>query len=89
VIQGGDPQGTGKGGGIMSTELNNEPFTVGSVGVARGSNINESNDSQFFICTAECGWLTNQYTNFGEVVEGLEVAQSIAIGDTIQSIQVE
>lgn len=89
VIQGGDPKGDGTGGGDQPTELNNEPFKLGSVGVARAGDIKVSNDSQFFICTADCSWLTNQYTNFGEVVEGLEVAQSIVKGDTITGIKVE
>src|SRR3989338_8496830 len=39
VVQGGDPLGTGTGGGNMPTELNNKPFIVGSLGVARGGNI--------------------------------------------------
>lgn len=86
VIQGGDPQGTGRGGGTMSTELNQEPFKAGSLGVARGGDIKVSNDSQFFICTTDCSWLTGQYTNFGEVVSGMEVATSIAIGDKIDQI---
>src|SRR3990172_5829349 len=35
VIQGGDPLGTGTGGSEMPTELNNKPFVVGALGVAR------------------------------------------------------
>jgi cyclophilin family peptidyl-prolyl cis-trans isomerase len=89
VIQGGDPEGTGRGGGTMPTEINSQAFVVGSVGVARGSDINVSNDSQFFICIADCSWLSNKYTNFGEVVLGLDVAQNISKGDKIVSIEVE
>jgi len=88
VIQGGDPEGTGRGGGTMPTEINSKPFVKGSLGVARGSNKSISNDSQFFICTTDCNWLTNEYTNFGEVTEGMDVAQSIAIGDKIVEISV-
>jgi len=86
VIQGGDPQGNGTGGGSMPTELSQVPFKIGSLGVARGGNIQISNDSQFFICTDDCSWLTGQYTNFGEVIEGFEVAKQIAIGDKILKI---
>jgi cyclophilin family peptidyl-prolyl cis-trans isomerase len=86
VVQGGDPKGNGTGGGAMPTELNQEAFKVGSLGVARGGDIKFSNDSQFFICTEDCSWLTGQYTNFGEVVEGMEIAKQIAIGDKITSI---
>src|SRR3989344_3061387 len=39
VVQGGDPLGTGTGGGTMPTELNDVPFERGSLGVARGNNI--------------------------------------------------
>lgn len=86
VIQGGDPQGTGRGGGTMPTELNQQPFKVGSLGVARGGDIKVSNDSQFFICTDDCSWLTGAYTNFGEVVSGMEVAKQITVGDKITSV---
>lgn len=86
VIQGGDPKGNGTGGGSMPTELSQEPFKVGSLGVARGGNVQISNDSQFFICTADCSWLTGQYTNFGEVVSGMDVAKKMAIGDKIVKI---
>lgn len=89
VVQGGDPEGTGRGGGDMPTELNEVPFGVGSLGVARGPNIEVSNDSQFFICTQDCSWLTGEYTNFGEVTEGMDVVNAIEIGDTIESISVE
>lgn len=89
VVQGGDPRGDGTGGGEMETEINDMPFKQGSVGVARGNDINISNDSQFFICTSDCSWLTGQYTNIGEVSSGLEVAQEIQIGDLINGIQFE
>lgn len=88
VIQGGDPEGTGAGGGQMPTELNDIPFSTGSLGVARGGNIQVSNDSQFFICTQDCGWLTGQYTNFGEVVQGMDVVMAITKGDTITGLEV-
>lgn len=86
VIQGGDPLGNGTGGGQMATELNNEPFVVGSVGVARGSNPQISNDSQFFITKSDATWLNNQYTNFGKVTSGMDVVNKIQIGDKILSI---
>ncbi|PIS23332.1 peptidylprolyl isomerase [candidate division WWE3 bacterium CG08_land_8_20_14_0_20_40_13] len=87
VIQGGDPLGNGTGGGNMPTELSQKPFKEGSIGVARGGNIEISNDSQFFICTTDCSFLTGQYTNFGDVVGGMDVAKLISIGDKINGIQ--
>ncbi|MEA3355044.1 MAG: peptidylprolyl isomerase [Patescibacteria group bacterium] len=86
VVQGGDPLGNGTGGGDMPTELSKVEFKRGSVGVARGGNIKISNDSQFFICTTDCGFLTGEYTNFGEVVEGMELVDKIKIGDKIFKI---
>jgi peptidyl-prolyl cis-trans isomerase B (cyclophilin B) len=89
VVQGGDPLGNGTGGGKMATELNDAPFKIGSVGVARGGDIRVSNDAQFFICTKDCSWLDGQYTNFGMVTEGMEIVNSLKIGDTIAGITYE
>lgn len=89
VVQGGDPDGNGTGGGTMPTELSQTPFVRGSVGVARGMDIKISNDAQFFICTKDCDWLTGAYTLFGQVTEGMDVVDAMEIGDTIKSISVE
>jgi cyclophilin family peptidyl-prolyl cis-trans isomerase len=87
VVQGGDPLGNGTGGGEMPTELSNLPFVRGSVGVARGADIKVSNDSQFFICTKDCPWLTGKYTNFGRVVKGMELVDKIQVNDPIITIK--
>lgn len=89
VIQGGDPKGDGTGGGEMKTELNSKPFVRGSLGVARGSNIEISNDAQFFITKTDASHLNNQYTNFGIVKEGLDVVDKIEIGDKILNITIQ
>lgn len=89
VIQGGDPSGNGTGGGQMPTELNNKSFVVGSLGVARGGDIKVSNDAQFFIIKKDASWLNNQYTNFGIVINGMDVVNKIEIGDKILGINVE
>ncbi|MBP9700184.1 peptidylprolyl isomerase [Candidatus Woesebacteria bacterium] len=86
VIQGGDPDGNGTGGGKMPTELSALPFVEGSLGVARGGDIKVSNDAQFFICTQECSWLNGQYTIFGKVTKGMDIVKKIAIGDKILSV---
>src|SRR2546426_11870210 len=36
VVQGGDPLGTGTGGGKVPSEYHDLPFKIGAVGVARG-----------------------------------------------------
>lgn len=89
VIQGGDPQGDGTGGEKMPTELNDKPFVIGSVGVARGPDIKISNDAQFFITKTEASWLNRQYTNFGIVTKGMDVVKKIEIGDKILSITIQ
>lgn len=86
VVQGGDPLGNGTGGGQMATELNSEPFGVGSLGVARGSDVQISNDSQFFITKTAASWLNNQYTNFGKVISGMSIVNQLQIGDKILGI---
>ncbi len=89
VIQGGDPKGDGTGGGLMQTEINQLPFTEGSLGVARGADIRISNDSQFFITKTVSSHLNQQYTNFGQVREGMDVVNKIKIGDKILGITIE
>lgn len=101
VIQGGDPlskdpasiaNGTaGTGGGTMPAEYNNIAFGVGALGVARGGDPAINNDSQFFIVkdAAQAAGLVGQYTNFGQVVEGMDVVTKIAIGDKINTITIE
>ncbi|HJW49699.1 MAG TPA: peptidylprolyl isomerase [Candidatus Limnocylindria bacterium] len=88
VAQGGDPQGTGSGGGNQPTELSDLPFCKGSLGIARGGDIKVSNDSQWFICTGSCRHLDGQYTNFGQVTSGMDVALGIKVGDKIKSIKI-
>lgn len=89
VIQGGDPQGDGSGGGVMQTELNILPFVAGTLGVARRSDIRVSNDSQFFITKIDSPHLDQQYTNFGNVISGMDVVNNIKVGDKILGITVQ
>lgn len=89
VIQGGDPLGTGTGGGSQPTELSDLPFTKGAVGIARAGDIKVSNDRQFYICIGDCLFLNNMYTNFGQVISGQDVADKVVVGDKIKTIKVE
>lgn len=88
VVQGGDPLGNGTGGSTIKSEINSIPFRRGSVGLARGSVKELSNDSQFFICLSDdgCRHLTNDYVNFGEIVSGMEFVDQIKPGDKIIDI---
>ena len=89
MAQGGDPTGTGSGGGKQNSELNDVPFVRGSIGLARTAETKlVSNDSQFYICftTEGCQHLTSDYVNFGEVISGLEILDMIEQGDKILEI---
>jgi len=89
MAQGGDPTGTGSGGGKQKSELNQIPFKRGSLGLARTPETKEiSNDSQFFICFTDvgCQHLTGDYVNFGEVLSGFDVLDQIQGGDKIIEI---
>lgn len=89
VVQGGDPKGNGTGGGNMQVEFNTLPFVAGALGVASRGDGKVQNDSQFFITKTDATWLDKQYTNFGNVTDGMDVVNKISIGDKILGIQVE
>jgi cyclophilin family peptidyl-prolyl cis-trans isomerase len=82
MIQGGDPLGTGTGGPGYSfqDEINDKKLVKGSLAMANsGPN---TNGSQFFIVTKESTpWLDGKHTNFGEVLQGMDVV------DKIQKVQ--
>lgn len=87
VVQGCDPKGDGTGGeSNLPTETSNESFLIGSVGVARKASPKEfSNDSQFFIVKKDSQFLDGEYTYFGKVIEGMNVVNSLQVGDKIIS----
>ncbi len=81
MIQGGDPLGKGMGGPgykfkdeIHDSLRHNKP---GIISMANPGPPN-TNGSQFFILHGEAPWLDGKHTVFGEVVEGLDVVDSIA-----------
>lgn len=85
MIQGGDPNskspdksqhGTGGPGYMVKAEFNEKPHKRGTLSMAR-SGQPDSAGSQFFICVADAPFLNKQYTVFGEVVSGMEVADKI------------
>ncbi len=85
MIQGGDPNsknsdrsshGMGGPGHKVKAEFNSTPHKRGIVSMAR-ANDPDSAGSQFFICVADANFLDWQYTAFGEVVSGMEVADKI------------
>ena len=89
VVQGGDPQGTGTGG--PGYKWADEPvlgeYTLGAFAMANAGP--DTNGSQFFICIADCRTkLQPLYNLFGHVTSGIEVAQAIGVGDTMDSVTV-
>jgi cyclophilin family peptidyl-prolyl cis-trans isomerase len=89
VIQGGDPEGSGRGG--PGYRFADEPvqgdYTVGAVAMANAGP--DTNGSQFFICVDDCTRkLQPLYNLFGYVTSGIEVAQAIAVGDVMRSVTV-
>jgi len=89
VIQGGDPEGTGRGG--PGYRFPDEPvrgeYTLGAVAMANAGP--DTNGSQFFICIDDCrDKLQPLYNLFGYVTSGIEVAQSIQVGDSMTSVSV-
>src|SRR3954454_10602143 len=90
VIQGGCPEGSGRGG--PGYKFEDEPvrgeYTLGAVAMANaGPN---SNGSQFFICIDDCQRkLAKSYNLFGYVTSGIEVAQATKVGDVMKSVEIE
>ena len=90
VIQGGCPEGSGRGG--PGYRFDDEPvqgeYTLGAVAMANAGP--GTNGSQFFICIDDCTKkLTKDYNLFGQVIEGVDVAQKIQVGDVMKSVSVE
>jgi peptidyl-prolyl cis-trans isomerase B (cyclophilin B) len=79
MIQGGDPTGSGAGGpgyAINAEFTDQKKHLPGILSMARTRDPNSAG-SQFFIMVAPSPSLDGQYSIFGEVVEGLEVANKI------------
>ncbi|MFZ2490978.1 MAG: peptidylprolyl isomerase [Thermoanaerobaculia bacterium] len=85
MIQGGDPNtiagdpsswGTGGSEQNLKAEFSAVPHKRGIVSMARAQSP-DSASSQFFIVVADSGFLDKQYSVFGEVVQGMDVADKI------------
>ena len=78
MIQGGCPEGTGRGGPgyTFEDEFNEHKVVRGALAMANaGPN---TNGSQFFIVTREdASWLDGKHTVFGTVVDGMDVVDKL------------
>ena len=89
MIQGGDPEGTGMGGPGYSIKgefasngfANDLKHTKGVLSMAR-SMMPNSAGSQFFVMHETSPHLDGDYAAFGKVIEGQDVVDAIAVGET-------
>jgi peptidylprolyl isomerase len=85
MAQTGDPGGTGTGGSEypdLPAEFSDYEYQRGTVGMARTQDPNSAN-SQFFICFDDdgCDFLTGEYTVLGQVTDGMEYIDAVAVGE--------
>jgi peptidyl-prolyl cis-trans isomerase A (cyclophilin A) len=81
MIQGGDPEGTGRGGPGFQFEDECPPDgpTFNRPGLLAMANAGpNTNGSQFFVTVVPTPWLTGKHTIFGEVVAGMDVVERIS-----------
>ena len=90
MIQGGDPTGTGAGGPGYQFEdeihpelKHNRPGTLSMANAGPATN-----GSQFFITHGPTDWLDGKHTVFGYVVEGQNVVDAVAQGDTMDTVEI-
>ena len=91
MIQGGDPEGSGRGGPgyRFEDETKNNPnrHKVGSLSMANaGPN---TNGSQFFITHIATDWLNGKHTVFGQVRSGQDVVNAVKQGDELKSVKIQ
>ena len=90
MIQGGCPEGSGRGGPGYKFEDEADNGVTHERGVLSMANAGpDTNGSQFFITHVATPWLNGKHTVFGKVIDGLDVVDKVAQGDKIKSLRIE
>ena len=90
MIQGGCPEGSGRGTPGYRFEDEAKNGVRHERGVLSMANAGpNTNGSQFFITHIKTDWLDGKHTVFGQVIEGISVVDDIRQGDAIESIAIE
>lgn len=89
VVQAGCPRGDGYGSSdeVIRSEFSTEKYGTGYVGMASAGKDTEG--SQWFVTHSPTPHLNGSYTIFGKVVKGMDVVNSIEMGDRIISVEIQ
>ncbi len=91
MIQGGDPDGTGRGGPgyRFEDECRNDlqHNTAGTLSMANAGP--GTNGSQFFITHGPTPHLDGKHTVFGRVVDGQAVVDAVSQGDAMTAVRID
>jgi peptidyl-prolyl cis-trans isomerase B (cyclophilin B) len=88
VIAGAPGVGSGNPGWKQKAEFNERPHVRGTLAMARSTSV-DSAGSQFYICFEPAPHLDGDYTVFGQVTEGMDVVDTIKVGDVIESVTIQ
>jgi len=90
MIQGGCPEGSGRGGPGYRFEDETNNGVRHERGVLSMANAGpNTNGSQFFITHVATPWLDGKHTVFGKVLEGLDVVDAVQQGDLINRLTLD